>query len=92
MVLGKQERELLLDRLPEWEVKENRLRREWDFASFVEAFGFVTRVALLAESMNHHPNWSNVYSKVVIELTTHDAGGLTEKDVLLAVAIDQLKV
>ena len=71
---------------------ENRLRREWDFASFVEAFGFVTRVALLAEAMNHHPNWSNVYNKVTIELTTHDLGGLSELDIKLAKEINQIPI
>ena len=70
----------------------NKLRREWKFDNFVEAFGFMTRVAILAESMNHHPDWENVYSRVTILLTTHDEGGLTQRDVQLAIAINQLKV
>ena len=92
MILSQQDRLNLLKKLPEWEVESNKLKRYWDFSNFVEAFGFITRVALLAESMNHHPDWKNVYSKVTIELTTHDAGGLTEKDVKLAIAINQLKI
>ena len=76
--------------LPSWEVKNSRLKREWQFTNFVEAFGFITRVAIISESMNHHPEWSNVYSKVTIELTTHDSGGLTDKDVQLAKEINLL--
>jgi len=66
------------------------LRRHFTFDSFVQAFGFMTKVALLAEQANHHPEWSNVYNKVDIRLTTHDADGLTERDVKLAQAIDEL--
>lgn len=74
-----------------WEETNNKLVRQFEFADFSEAFGFMTRVALLAEQMNHHPWWSNVYNKVTIELTTHDAGNtVTEKDHKLALAIDQL--
>ena len=61
------------------------------FADFVEAFGFMTRVALLAETANHHPEWSNVYNRVEIDLTTHDAGGITERDFKLAQRINQLQ-
>ncbi len=73
--------------IPKWEIHDSRLRREWKFSDFVEAFGFMTQVAILAEKKNHHPEWSNVYSKVTIELTTHDAGGLTALDIELAKAI-----
>lgn len=66
------------------------LTRNFKFKDFSEAFGFMTRVALLAEAANHHPEWSNVYNKVAIRLTTHDAGGVTAKDVALAEAIDAL--
>ncbi len=92
MLLSKEARLDLLANLAEWEVQEKFLRREWRFTDFIEAFGFITRVAILAQSMNHHPDWSNVYSKVTIKLTTHDAGGLTEKDVELAIAINQLNI
>jgi len=76
--------------LPKWEVQQSKLRRKWRFKNFVEAFGFMTKVALLAEAMNHHPEWSNVYSTVTIELTTHDQKGLTNLDVQLAKAINSL--
>ena len=74
-----------------WREADGCLRREFEFADFSEAFAFMTRVALLAESSNHHPEWSNVYNKVSITLTTHDAGSIvTEADRRLATAIDQL--
>jgi len=74
--------------LPDWEVSEGKLHLELEFPDFVEAFGFMTRVALRAEATNHHPEWSNVWNRVSIDLTTHEAGGLTERDVSLARAID----
>ena len=77
--------------LPDWEIGAERggtIRREFRFADFVEAFAFMTRVALIAEKHDHHPEWSNVYNRVSIVLTTHDAGGLTAKDVALARAAD----
>jgi 4a-hydroxytetrahydrobiopterin dehydratase len=74
-----------------WEEKDNKLVREFKFKDFVEAFGFMSKVALEAEKMSHHPNWSNVYNTVTIELTTHDAGNtITEKDRKLAAKIDNL--
>ena len=74
-----------------WIVKYNALVRQFEFNDFSEAFSFMTRVAFLAEKMNHHPEWSNVYNKVTIRLSTHDAGNIvTEKDRRLAEAIDQL--
>lgn len=74
-----------------WKEEDNRLKKTFEFKDFQEAFAFMTRVAFLAEAHNHHPNWSNVYNKVVIELTTHDAGNkITEKDRKLAEAIDQI--
>ena len=81
----------LSEELPEWEANKNLLKREWQFKNFVEAFGFITRVAMVSEAMNHHPNWSNVYSKVTIKLTTHDLGGLTYRDIKLAKAINLLQ-
>ena len=79
-----------LTEIPEWKVAGEALRREFRFPDFVEAFGFMTRVAILAEASNHHPEWSNVYNRVTIELTTHDAGGITERDFALAERIDRL--
>jgi len=74
-----------------WQERNNALYRQFTFKDFSEAFAFMTRVALLAESMNHHPNWSNVWNKVEISLSTHDAGDIvTEKDRQLAKAIDEL--
>ena len=74
-----------------WEEKDNKLVRTFEFTDFVTAFGFMTKVAIAAEKMNHHPNWSNVYNKVKIDLTTHDAGNVvTDNDRKLAAIIDQL--
>lgn len=82
----------LADTLPDWGVAEGRdaIRRSIRFADFSAAWGFMTRVALLAEAQDHHPEWSNVYNRVEILLTTHDAGGLSARDVRLAKAIDAL--
>ena len=79
------------EKLPGWTLADQRLRRQWRFRNFVEAFGFMTRVALLAEAMNHHPEWSNVYANVTIELTTHDVNGLSDLDLKLAEAINLLE-
>ncbi|MBB6326355.1 4a-hydroxytetrahydrobiopterin dehydratase [Algoriphagus iocasae] len=74
-----------------WKEEDNKLKRTFKFADFQEAFAFMTRVAFLAEAAQHHPNWSNVYNQVTIELTTHDVGNkVTEKDYSLAKAIDSL--
>lgn len=74
-----------------WTEENNRLKRIFQFKDFVEAFSFMTKVAIIAEKVNHHPNWSNVYNKVTIELCTHDAGDIvTEKDRQLAREIDLL--
>ena len=86
------ERAAALDELGEWDFDEARdaLTRRFMFADFVQAFGFMARVALLAERADHHPEWSNVYNRVDIFLTTHDAGGLSARDVSLAREIDAL--
>jgi 4a-hydroxytetrahydrobiopterin dehydratase len=76
--------------LMSWNLKDNQLIREYQFKDFVNAFGFMTKVALLAQQFNHHPEWSNIYNKVKICLTTHDAGGITEKDIHLAKKIESL--
>jgi 4a-hydroxytetrahydrobiopterin dehydratase len=74
-----------------WDISDNKLVKSFVFGDFREAFAFMTRVAFLAEEMNHHPNWSNVYNTVKIELTTHDAGNtVTDKDHKLAQAIDSI--
>lgn len=86
------ERAAALDELGDWDFDEARdaLTRRFMFADFVQAFGFMARVALLAERADHHPEWSNVYNRVDIFLTTHDAGGLSARDVSLAREIDAL--
>jgi 4a-hydroxytetrahydrobiopterin dehydratase len=90
--LSEEERADALDALDEWDYDEARdaITRSFTFADFVEAFGFMSRVALLAEKADHHPEWSNVWNRVDILLTTHDAGGLSERDVEMANAIDAL--
>lgn len=76
--------------VPQWRVEGEALYRELVFSDFVEAFGFMTKVALLAQAMNHHPDWNNVYKTVRIRLSTHDVGGLSELDFQLAEKIDDL--
>ena len=78
-----------LSGLPEWRVVDGKLHREYKFADFVHAFGFMTTAALAIEKMNHHPEWFNVYNQVRVDLTTHDAGGITAKDVELAGLLDR---
>jgi 4a-hydroxytetrahydrobiopterin dehydratase len=73
-----------LENLPGWSLEKGKLHREFKFANFVEAFAFMTACAIEAEKMNHHPEWSNVWAKVKVDLTTHDAGGITELDFRLA--------
>ena len=90
--LTEAERASLATALPEWAMVDGRdaIRREFRFRDFNEAWGFMARVALLAEQQNHHPEWFNVWSTVRIELSTHDAGGLSQNDIRLAKAIDAL--
>jgi 4a-hydroxytetrahydrobiopterin dehydratase len=76
--------------LPGWEIKDGKLHRELRFRDFVEAFGFMASVALVAEAGNHHPEWFNVYNRVVIDLSTHDVGGISARDFELARAINKL--
>lgn len=81
-----------LARIPQWQVVDGRdaISRRFTFSDFNSAFGFMTRVALIAEKMNHHPEWSNVWNRVDVTLTTHDADGLTERDIKLAEAMDRI--
>ncbi len=79
-----------LEENPSWNINDKFLRKEFKFNNFIEAFGFMSKVALLSEKMDHHPNWQNTYNKVTIELTTHDMGGITSNDINLAEAIDKL--
>ena len=79
-----------LKNLHGWELKNEKLHRELKFKNFVQAFGFMTQIAILAESMDHHPEWSNVYSRVTIDLTTHEAGGISQRDIELVQKINQV--
>jgi 4a-hydroxytetrahydrobiopterin dehydratase len=84
------ELDALLRDLPEWSLADGKLHREFAFADFVAAFGFMARAALVAERMNHHPEWSNVWNRVTVDLVTHSAGGITASDADLARALDEL--
>lgn len=90
--LGPDQRAQALARVPAWGPVEGRdaITRTFLFADFGEAFGFMAQVALVAEKMDHHPEWTNVYRTVTVVLTSHDAGGLTERDVALAAAMDRI--
>ena len=89
-VLSEQEIAERLAAHPDWDQHDNRIARRFRFDDFVEAFGWMASVALVAERLNHHPEWRNVYATVEVELTTHDAGGLTPLDFELAAAMDRL--
>lgn len=78
--------------LPAWQLVAGKLHRQFSFVDFSEAFGFMARVALAAEALGHHPEWSNVWNRVTIDLITHDSGGLSNLDVALARQIDALVV
>lgn len=90
--LSEAERAEALDGLPDWDYDEGRdaITRTVVFTDFAEAFGFMARVAILAERANHHPEWTNVWNRVEILLTTHDAGGLSPRDIELAEKIDAI--
>lgn len=90
--LSEADRDAALAALPKWSLARGgaAIERKFQFADFSEAFAFMTRVAILAEKRDHHPEWFNVYNRVEITLTTHDAGGLSQRDVEMAKAVDQL--
>ena len=75
---------------PSWRIDNKSIKKEFQFDHFIDAFGFMSKVAILSEKMDHHPNWQNTYNKVRIELTTHDIGGITINDINLAESIDKL--
>jgi len=87
-----QDRELneLIVKITGWQIKSKPIQREFNFANFIEAFSFMTKIALICEKYNHHPNWENVYSKVIIRLSTHDLGGITNLDQTLASEINKV--
>lgn len=88
--LSNEELKGILQQLPGWIVQDGKLHREYKFADFAHAFGFMAAAAVLIEKRNHHPEWLNVYNRVTVDLTTHDAGGITEKDVELARTLEAL--
>lgn len=88
--LSKQEIDNELKNLQGWSVSNEKLRKDFQFNDFNEAFGFMTRAAMHIEKMNHHPEWFNVYNKLTVELTTHDAGGITNNDIRLAKILNSL--
>ena len=90
VLLKQADRALLEKELNSWRFTNSSLMKTFNFKNFIEAFSFMTKVALVAESMNHHPEWSNVYCTVTIELTTHDLGGLSNLDIKMAKAINNL--
>ena len=89
-LLKSSEIELINQSAPGWSIQDQKIYRKFKFKNFIEAFGFITQIALLAESSNHHPEWSNVYSQVKIHLTTHDLKGISTKDIKLATGINNI--
>jgi len=88
--LSNDEVETRLEELAGWSLDGDKLHRAFKFSDFVEAFGFMSQIAILAEKMDHHPEWANVYNRVDVHLTTHDAGGLTELDFELAAHMNRI--
>ena len=79
-----------LKNLPGWIIKDEKIHKDFEFEDFNQAFGFMTRAAMHIEKMNHHPEWFNVYNKITVDLTTHDAGGITQNDIELAKILNSL--
>ncbi len=88
--LSDEELQTQLQSLSGWGLEQGKLHKVFHFSSFVTAFGWMSAVALVAESLNHHPEWFNVYNRVVVDLITHDAGGITALDITLAQRMDEL--
>ena len=88
--LSIEEIEIELKNLPGWSIQKEKLHKDFEFSDFNEAFGFMTRAAMHIEKMDHHPEWFNVYNKLTVELTTHDAGGITINDINLAKILNSL--
>ena len=89
-LLKKEDLKKLSAEIRGWEIMSNHIEREFNFNNFIEAFSFMTKIALICEKHNHHPNWENVYSKVIIKLSTHDLGGITNLDQIIASEIDSI--
>ena len=89
-ILKEDELKELVAKIPGWEIKSDQIEREFNFANFIEAFSFITKVALICEKYNHHPYWENVYARVMIKLSTHDLGGITNLDQIMASEINRI--
>ena len=89
-LIDKDQLNSFIEKNPSWIIYNKTIKKEFEFNNFIDAFGFMSKVALLSEKMDHHPNWHNIYNKVTIELTTHDMGGITTNDINLANAINKL--
>ena len=89
-LLQKNELRELVTKIPGWEIKDGHIEKEFNFGNFIEAFSFMTKIALICEKHNHHPNWENVYSIVIIKLSTHDLGGITNLDEIIATEINNI--
>ena len=88
-LIGKNELDYFIKKNPSWIIENKAIKKEFKFENFIEAFGFMSKVALLSEKIDHHPDWQNSYNKVKINLTTHDKGGITTNDIKLAESIDK---
>ena len=89
-LLRDEELKELFVKIPGWEINKEQIQREFKFSNFIEAFSFMTKIALICEKYDHHPNWENVYSKVIIRLSTHDLGGKTNLDQRLSSEINKV--
>ena len=89
-LLQNEELKELIVKIPGWEITSNQIEREFNFTNFIDAFSFMTKIALICEKHNHHPNWENVYSKVIIKLSSHDLGGITNLDRTIASEINDI--
>ena len=89
-LIEKNQLDSFIEKNPSWIIDNKTIKKEFKFENFIEAFGFMSKVALLSEKIDHHPDWQNIYNKVKINLTTHDKGGITTNDINLAESIDKL--
>ena len=89
-LIEKNQLDSFIEKNPSWIIDNKTIKKEFKFENFIEAFGFMSKVALLSEKIDHHPDWQNTYNKVKINLTTHDKGGINNNDIKLAESIDKL--
>ena len=89
-LIEKSQLDLFIEKNPSWIIDNKTIKKEFKFDNFIDAFGFMSKVAILSEKLDHHPDWQNTYNKVIINLTTHDKGGITTNDIKLAESIDKL--